>query len=313
MPEISASTTGSVHRDARTAPADARRAAPSAPDRSRRRGVQTVLEVVGVERLSPHLVRIHLGGENFDAFLAGADPEKLAKTDKYVKMLFAKPELGLVPPYDLDALREKLAPEDVPVRRTYTIRSIDTARRSLAIDFVVHGDEGLAGPWAAAAQVGDLVSFSGPGAMFAPTQDDVTHLFVGDDSSIPAIDAALEALAPDARGLALIEVGEAADEIPLAAPAGVDVRWLHRRAADGDAPYGQPLVAAVEALPVPAGAVEVFAHGEREAMKQLRRIFQTEWGLDRRDMSLSAYWAYGRTEDRFQSEKREPVGQIFED
>ena len=85
------------------------------------------------------------------------------------------------------------------------------------------------------------------------------------------------------------------------------------RTAAGDAPYGQPLVAAVEALPVPTGAVEVFAHGEREAMKQLRRILQTEWGLDRRNMSLSAYWAYGRTEDRFQSEKREPVGRIEED
>ena len=48
-------------------------------------------------------------------------------------------------------------------------------------------------------------------------------------------------------------------------------------------------------------------------MKELRRILHTEWGLDRRSMSLSAYWAKGRSEDRFQAEKREPVGQIFED
>lgn len=280
---------------------------------ARGRGVQHLLEVVGTEQLSPHLVRVHLGGDGFDAFVAGADPEKLAKTDKYVKLLFAKPELGLVPPYDLDALRATLDPDDMPVRRTYTIRSIDTPGRSLAIDFVVHGDEGVAGPWAARATIGEKVCFSGPGAQFAPTADDALHLFFGDDSAIPAIDAALEALAPTARGLAIIEVASAADEIALPAPSGVEVRWLHRETTEGVTPYGQPLVDAVRALPVPTGPAEVFAHGEREAMKQLRTILQGDWGIERRDMSLSAYWAFGRAEDRFQAEKREPVGQIFED
>ena len=276
--------------------------------------VQRVLEVVRTEQLTPHLVRIHLGGPGFADFLAAADPERLAQTDKYIKILFAKPELGLEPPYDLDALRATLAPEDLPVRRTYTVRSVDAEGGSIAVDFVVHGDEGIAGPWAATASIGDKLAFSGPGGQFTPTEDDVEHLFFGDDSSIPAIDAAIEALAPSARGLALIEVESAADEIAIAAPAGVEVRWLHRRGADGAvAGYGTVLVDAVTALPVPSEPVEVFAHGEREAMKTLRRLLQSEWGLDRRALSLSAYWAQGRTEDRFQAEKREPVGQIFED
>jgi len=302
-------------RDTTSTTPETRPAAPARDTRparpARGRGVQTVLEVVGTEQLSPHLVRIHLGGDGFDAFLAGADPDKLAKTDKYIKILFAKPELGLQPPYDLDALRETLDPDDMPVRRTYTIRSVDTAARSIAVDFVVHGDEGVAGPWAARAAIGDTVSFSGPGAQFAPTTDDVGHLFFGDDSAIPAIDAALEALAPGARGLAIIEVGSAADEIALPAPDGVEVRWLHRDPAG--ASYGALLVDAIRALPAPTGRVEVFAHGEREAMKQLRGTLQGDWGIERRDMSLSAYWAFGRAEDRFQAEKREPVGQIFED
>ncbi|WP_319033619.1 hypothetical protein [Microbacterium sp. LRZ72] len=76
----------------------------------RRRGTQLVFEVVRTERLSSNLVRVHLGGDAFDTFIANADAERLAKTDKYVKLLFAKPELGLEPPYDLDALRERLAP-----------------------------------------------------------------------------------------------------------------------------------------------------------------------------------------------------------
>ncbi|WP_457824606.1 SIP domain-containing protein, partial [Staphylococcus aureus] len=52
-------------------------------------------------------------------------------------------------------------------------------------------------------------------------------------------------------------------------------------------------------------------HGEREAMKALRDVFFRVWGLDRAQVSLSGYWAYGRTEDRFQAEKREPIGQIL--
>ena len=164
-----------------------------------RGGTQLVFDVVGTERLSPQLIRVHLGGDGFDAFMASADPERLAKTDKYVKILFARPELGLEPPYDLDALRETLSSEDLPVRRTYTVRSIDTRARTLAIDFVVHGDEGIAGPWAAAAAVGDRLCFSGPGGQYAPSTEDVEYLFVGDDSAIPAIAAGVEAL-PSPRG-----------------------------------------------------------------------------------------------------------------
>ena len=40
--------------------------------------------------------------------------------------------------------------------RTYTVREWDGER--LTIDFVVHGDEGVAGPWALPAQPGDACS-----------------------------------------------------------------------------------------------------------------------------------------------------------
>ncbi|WP_367882201.1 siderophore-interacting protein [Rathayibacter oskolensis] len=116
-------------------------------------------------------------------------------------------------------------------------------------------------------------------------------------------------MGPAARGLALIEVGGAADEVELSAPAGVEIRWLHR----GSLEAGRALVAAVRAEARPEGAVEVFAHGERTAMKELRGILQGDWGIERSALSLSAYWALGRAEDRFQAEKREPVGAIFDD
>lgn len=93
-------------------------------------------------------------------------------------------------------------------------------------------------------------------------------------------------------------------------PAGVEIVWLHR---GDDVPAGtsRVLVEAVAAWTLPEGRGQVFAHGEREAMKALREVFFRAWGLERAQVSLSGYWAYGRTEDRFQAEKREPIGKIL--
>ncbi|WRL65744.1 siderophore-interacting protein [Blastococcus brunescens] len=52
--------------------------------------------------------------------------------------------------------------------RTYTVRAWDAETGELTIDFVHHGDEGLAGPWAAAAQPGDVIQLMGPGGAYAP-------------------------------------------------------------------------------------------------------------------------------------------------
>ncbi|MGU3408965.1 siderophore-interacting protein [Microbacterium sp. M1A1_1b] len=272
---------------------------------------QHVFVVDHTERLTPHMVRVHLGGPAFRAFVDDADPDRLAMTDRYVKLLIAKPGLGLTPPYDLDALRDDLPKQDRPARRTYTVRSIHHDTQTIAIDFVVHGDEGLAGPWAAAARPGDLLALSGPGGGYAPSADpDVENLLLGDDSALPAIASALAAMDPDATGTALIEVAGPADEQHLPHPVGVTLRWLHRDATGAEP--GTLLLAATRELPRASPPVRVFAHGERTAIKAIRRLLQDEWGVEKADMSLSAYWALGRAEDRFQEEKREPVGAVFD-
>jgi NADPH-dependent ferric siderophore reductase len=76
---------------------------------------------------------------------------------------------------------------------------------------------------------------------------------------------------------------------------------------------GALLIAALRSVETPTEPVTVFAHGERGAMKEARVVLQDDWGLDRTALSMSAYWAIGRAEDRFQDEKREPVGAIFAD
>ncbi|WP_440708329.1 siderophore-interacting protein [Herbiconiux sp. YIM B11900] len=281
---------------------------------------QTTLHVISREQLSPHLVRLVLGGEQFGSFTDNGH------TDKYVKIFFAKPELGLAPPYDIEALRETLAPEDLPVTRTYTVRAVDPVARTLSIDFVVHGDEGLAGPWARDAEPGDEITFRGPGGAFSPKPEFDWYLFAGDLSALPAIAAALEALPAGATGLAFVTVSSEDDILPLEAPEGVTVNWLVRSPEDDDASGNGDddsddsdssattdptldLAVAIAAEPWPEGRPQVFAHGERTAMKALRNLFK-ERGITRDQLSLSGYWALGRTEDRFQAEKREPIGVI---
>ncbi|MFJ3312752.1 siderophore-interacting protein [Micrococcus endophyticus] len=283
---------------------------PATPGRPAR--PQTVLTVVRTERLTPHMVRVSLGGEEFAAFQARW-AEKGA-TDQYIKLLFADPALGLTPPYDLDALRERLAPEQMPVRRTYSVRAVDAEAGTVDVDFVVHGDDGLAGPWAASVQPGEHVCFGGPGGNYRPDPAADWHLFAGDEAALPAIAAGLEDLAttaPDAVGTALIEVEGPEDEQPVTAPAGVEVRWLHRGAEF--TPQSTRWAAALRDEPWREGRVHAFVHGEREQVKAARAYLADERGVDRRDLSVSAYWAFGRAEETFQAEKQTPLGQIFPD
>jgi NADPH-dependent ferric siderophore reductase len=270
----------------------ARRARPARP--------QAILTVQHRKWLSPHTVRITAGGPGFDALRMNEF------TDKYAKIIFVDSGLGLTPPYDLAALRESLPSDQQPVTRTYTLRRADVQRQQLAIDFVVHGDEGIAAPWAAHAEPGDILTMSGAGGAYHPDPGSDWHLFAGDESALPAICSALEALPGDARGLAYLETSDPGEYLDATLPSGMEVIWLHR-----PQPSSQPrlLADALLAGPWLSGQADVFAHGERESMKAVRSALKSRLG-DGDRLSLSGYWASGRTEDVFQSEKRQPIGQI---
>jgi NADPH-dependent ferric siderophore reductase len=261
---------------------------------------QAVLTVLHREWVSPHTVRITAGGPGFDALRLNEF------TDKYAKIIFVDPGLGLTPPYDLAALRESLPPDRRPVTRTYTLRRADVQRQQLAIDFVVHGDEGIAAPWAAHAEPGDVLTLSGAGGAYHPDPGSDWYLLAGDESALPAICSALEALPGDARGIAYLETCDPGEYLDATLPSGMKVVWLHR-----PQPGSQPrlLADALLAGPWLSGRADVFAHGERESMKAVRSALKARLG-DGDQLSLSGYWASGRTEDVFQSEKRQPIGQI---
>lgn len=248
------------------------------------------------------MVRIVAGGEGFATYVNNSF------VDRYVKIVFPQPGVHYARPLDLWTIRETMPREQWPFTRTYTVRWVDTEAQELAIDFVIHGDEGLAGPWATAAKPGDTFTFTGPGGAYNPAPEADWYLFAGDEAALPAIAAAIESLPAEATGLAFIEVDSDADVQPLGSPAGVQVTWLRRNGSPVGA--GDILVSAVADAEWPAGRVDVFAHGERGYMKGLRDVFFVQRGLERSQVSLSGYWARGRVEDDFQAEKKLPVGKV---
>ncbi|MBT2527213.1 siderophore-interacting protein [Streptomyces sp. ISL-99] len=252
-------------------------------------------QVVRTERIARHMVRVVLGGEGLAGFAADEF------TDHYIKVLF--PPAGVVypEPFDMARVREEFPAEQWPVTRTYTVRAWDAVQRELTVDFVVHGDEGLAGPWAARAQPGETVRFLGPGGGYAPDPAADWHLLVGDESALPAIAASLERMPEGAVVHAFVEVAGFEEEQKIATPDGVAVTWLHR----GQNPVGEALVAAVRGLDFPAGDVHAFVHGEAGFVKDLRRHLRLDRGIARERLSISGYWRLGQDDDAWRAVKRE--------
>jgi len=250
--------------------------------------------VQSVKRLGPHLVRIVVAGDELDGFGAGAF------TDHYVKLQLPPAGAPYSAPFDVEEIRATLPREQWPRTRTYTVRAWDPQSRALTIDFVVHGDEGVAGPWAAAARPGDVLQLTGPGGAYRPDPQADWHLLVGDLAVLPAIGASLERIPAGVLVHVIAEVEGPEDELDLTSPGDLRVRWLHTAGAPSDA-----LVDAVRALDFPPGRVHAFVHGEADAVRAVRRHLLVDRRLPREALSVSGYWKRTRTEEGWREDKAE--------
>jgi NADPH-dependent ferric siderophore reductase len=273
---------------------------------ARTRPAPFVAEVIRTERIAATMVRVVVGGPGLTAF------EPSPHADSYVKVLFL-PEGAPRPRrqdgrLDLEAVRASLPPEHQLRQRSYTVRAFDPVTGELTLDFVVHGDEGIAGPWSAAARPGDEVLLSGPGGAWSPDPDAASYLFAGDASALPAIAVALERLPTHAVGHAVIEVHGPEDQIPLTSPAGVQVLWVHQ----GVAVAGLALVDTVTALPELPAPVSAFVHGEAGVVRELRRHVRSDRGITREQLSVSGYWRLGTDDEGWRATKRDWLATIEE-
>jgi NADPH-dependent ferric siderophore reductase len=249
--------------------------------------------VVSAERLTPGMVRVTVGGDDLDRFAAGEF------TDHYVKLQLPPPGADYAAPFDPEDVKAGRPRDHWPRVRTYSVSAWDAERRLLTIDFVVHGDAGVAGPWAAAAQPGDVLQLMGPGGAYAPDPQAAWHLMVGDLSVLPAIGASLARVADGVPVHVLVELDDDADRQPLTSPGDLHVTWLR---ADGTE---RVLLDAVRALAFPDGPVHAFVHGEASTVRAVRRQLLVERGLPREALSVSGYWKRSRTEEGWREDKAE--------
>lgn len=215
------------------------------------------LTVARVATLSPHFRSITLTGDELPGFVS-------ASFDDHVKLFF-----------DTGA--------EAPVGRDYTPRHYDEGARELTIEFALHGD-GPAADWAAGAQPGQRLLIGGPrGSFVVPVEYD-WHLLTGDETALPAISRRLEELPAHAKAIVIGQTADVADRRSFKTQAALQLRWVD----DGDA-----LLAAVRALPLPAGRGYAWCAGEASAMAALRRILVDEKGHDRHAIRAAAYWKRG--------------------
>src|SRR5258708_29540870 len=129
-----------------------------------------------------------------------------------------------------------------PVRRRYTIRDFDPARRLLTIGFVLHGD-GPGERWVRSAKPGDRIEGIGPRGKVFPSPEAEWHLLMGDEAALPAILAMTESLPGDSDATLVLEIPDAADEQEVPGAARTRATGLTRLGR----PPGQPRASALRA------------------------------------------------------------------
>lgn len=238
------------------------------------------VEVLRRETLSATMIRLTLGGP-------GAEGFESAVFDEHVKLIFPDPGTGelRLPVPDGDDLDW---PRPFPTSREYTVRAHRPELREIDVDFVVH-DHGLASDWAATAEPGDLAHVAGPPGGYRVSDDYDFYVLAADETALPAVARWLEESPRDRRGAVVLEVPGPGSELPLDAPDGVRVTWLHTGGAANEL-----LAQTTRAVPIPAGAsVFVWLAGEAGAIKPLRRWVRDELGLTKDHSSITGYWKRG--------------------
>jgi NADPH-dependent ferric siderophore reductase len=230
------------------------------------------------------MARITVGDETLATFPGGGG-------DQHVVLYFYDPHVALPDPLTLVTARTMLG-QVRPAMRSYTVRRHDPVTHELDIDFVLHGDAGVASAWATRCRPGDDVILVGPSPAYLPDSDVPRHLLVGDETALPAIGAMLAALPATARATVVIEVADEAEEQRLTGPDETEVRWLHRNGH----PAGTPdlLLAGVRAAGPFDDDVAVWAAGERTVMHAVRAHLLDTCGLDRKRVRTTMYWRHGQ-------------------
>lgn len=243
------------------------------PRRVRHEPKRRRLDVVRVEKIAAHMVRVSLSGKELPGFTS-------LGFDDHIKLFFPGTELSRTAPDG----------EAKPISRDYTPRRYDPATNILEVDFALH-EAGPATRWAEQVQPGQFLDIGGPRGSFIIPVDYDWHLLIGDETALPAIGRRLAELPADVRAIVLAEVDDAADRILFESPANVSVTWAYRR---GAAPGSTDILSStLRTLRLPAGDYYAWTACESLTAKALRTQLITQNGANPKWMRAAGYWRRG--------------------
>lgn len=233
-------------------------------------------DVLAISDISRNMRRITLGGGGMNGFPAKQE-------GAYIKLALGTPE------------------QAEPSIRTYTVRHQREDAAEIDVDFVLHGDHGIASRWALNASVGDKILVGGPGPKKELAANADWFFLVADMTALPALSVNLEAMDSSATGYAVIEILHEDDRQQLAAPAGMEIDWIvAENAEEGRA----ALIKSIREKPWHAGRPVVWAASEFDTMRAMRVYFKKERGIPTADAYISSYWKNGIQEDEHKRVKR---------
>lgn len=243
------------------------------------------VRVLRTAEVTPSITRVTLGGSDLEGFGAKGPAD-------HVKVFFPDPETGVltVPePGGMRKPREAGAPAIIVRDYTpYAYRPDADGGPEIDIDFVIHGDHGVAAPWAARATAGDELGIGGPrGTVGAPLGAD-SVIIVADETALPATSRWLDAFGSEVPVTGLFFVSDESAAAYLADRAGErrEFHWF----------TGQDRAARVEEALRAASIGErtfVFLAGEAGALIPLRRYLRRELGLSKAQADVHGYWKLG--------------------
>jgi NADPH-dependent ferric siderophore reductase len=207
-------------------------------------------QVLRREQLTPHLVRLVLGGEGLSAF------ESTGVPDEWV---------GLVVPGQFQS-------------RYYTVRRWDSGE--LTLDVVVH-DVGLVTEWATRDCVGDTVTVTEAKGSFALPDGARWVMLVGDLTALPA----MARIAENVRDLPVRVWAEVSDDMGDYLAGRADVTWLTPPGAGRSA-----LAEVVERIDWPEGEGYFWMAGESAQMRAIRKHLMRDRRLPATAYDVMGYW-----------------------
>lgn len=147
----------------------------------------------------------------------------------------------------------------------------------------------------------ELKSVSGSHSL-GPDSDMDWHLLAGDESTLPAISASVEAMPAGKTCVVFLVVDGPEYELDIDSKAALDLVWLHR------SKVREPekvLVDAIRAFEFPSGTYDVFVHGEAAEVREIRKHLIADRGIEKGRSSISPYWRRDHTDEEWRRVKKQ--------